>query len=102
MTQRLQFGYPSFDVLSGVAGIGKIGIIEKRGPRATPIAGTAPILHVGQLQLGAVVVGDAPFVGMTMDVTVVLTEMHLLDVEIDELAFVFCCLHYDCTTDDFM
>jgi hypothetical protein len=52
------------------------------------MTGPAPELHVGGLQLGVVVVGDAPLVREAMGVTIVIPQVHLSDVEVHELTLV--------------
>jgi hypothetical protein len=87
MNERFQFGDPGLDLLLRPPGTREAGIVGERGIRSTPVARPAPVFHIGRLELEKVMIGNASNGRETMGMTVVLSEMHLSDVEIHELAF---------------
>jgi hypothetical protein len=87
MGERPQLGDPGLEPFFGIPGTRKRGIVGNGGIRSIPVARSAPIFHIGWLELEIVTVGDTSFGGEAVGVTILLTEVHLSDVEIHELAF---------------
>jgi hypothetical protein len=51
------------------------------------MAGPDPVFHIGRFELKIVVISDTAFNRTAMSMTIVLTEVHLSDVEVRKLPF---------------